>query len=229
VSALPPAAILTDIEGTTTPASFMHAVLSPYAIARLARWLDRPDSAPERAEIRSLAPGQPELQALRHWLDTGAKVTPLQTLLARIWHQGYQDGTLKGALYPDVAPCLRRWVHAGLRLYTFSSGATAAQKQLFAWSQDGDLSHLFTGFFDTRVGPKREPDSYGRLAIAMNVPPVEVLFLSDVEEELDAASVAGMRTCQLVRPDEDTIASDRHEVAPDFPGVADRIGLPRAA
>jgi len=229
VSTLPPAAILADIEGTTTPSSFMRDVLAPFARARLAAWMARADTAPELAEICRLAHGQKPLEAAFHWLDVGAKVTPLQTLQARIWQQGYQDGTLKGALYPDVAPCLRRWARAGLRLYTYSSGPVAAQKQLFAHTHEGDLTSLFAGFFDTRVGGKREPDSYGRLAIGMNVPTVEVLFLSDVEEELDAASVAGMRTCQLVRPEEDTLATDRHEVATDFPGVAERIGMPRGA
>ncbi|MCW3473368.1 acireductone synthase [Rhodovastum sp. RN2-1] len=230
---LPPAAILTDIEGTTTPIAFVRDVLFPFARARLPEWVEthaqRPDVAAELAEIRRMTPGKPELQALLQWMDQDAKVTPLKALQGMIWREGYLNGALKGAIYPDVPPALRRWAGAGLGLYVYSSGSVEAQKLIFGHSTAGDLARLFSGFFDTRVGGKREPDSYARLAIAMHVPPVEILFLSDVEAELDAAAAAGMRTCQLVRAEDGTEPSDRHPTAADFPGVAARMGLPGAA
>jgi enolase-phosphatase E1 len=230
---IPPAAVLTDIEGTTTRIAFVREVLFPYARARLPKLLaDRagaPDVAAELAEIRRLAPGRTELETLLHWMDQDAKVTPLKTLQGIIWREGYADGSIKGEVYPDVPPCLRLWVTAGLRLYVFSSGSVEAQKLIFRHSTAGDLSALFSGFFDTHVGSKREPESYARLAIGMKLPPAEVLFLSDIEAELDAAAAAGMRTCQVVRAEDGTIATERHAAAPDFAAVAARMGLPRAA
>lgn len=227
MSALPPVAVVTDIEGTTTPIAFVRDVLFPYARTRLADWVGRAEAAEEIAEIERMVPGQAPLTTLLHWMDQDAKVAPLKNLQGLIWAEGYADGTLKGTLYPDVASCLRRWSRGGVRLFVYSSGSVEAQKLLFGHSTEGDLTRLFGGFFDTRIGVKRDSESYTRLAIGMNVPTLEVLFLSDVEAELDAAAMAGMRTCQLVRPEDGTVASDRHPVAADFPEVAGLLDLPR--
>lgn len=230
---LPAAAVVTDIEGTTTPISFVRDALFPYARARLPEWLAangaRPEVAAELEAARKLSHGKEPLAALLHWMDEDAKVTPLKSLQGMIWNDGYQAGELRGELYDDVAPCLRRWSSAGLRLYVYSSGSVEAQRLIFGHSTAGNLQDLFTGFFDTRVGGKRDSDSYARLAIGMNVPSAEIVFLSDVEEELDAAMSAGLRTCQLVRARDGTTESTRHETAADFHEVAVRMGLPRAA
>jgi enolase-phosphatase E1 len=230
MSSLPPVAVLTDIEGTTTPIAFVRDTLFPFARSRLPEWLaargEMVEVAAELAEVRRMAPRRPELDTLLHWMDQDAKVTPLKTLQGLIWRDAYLSGDLRGALYDDVAPALRRWAKGGVRLYVYSSGSVEAQKLLFGHSVAGDLSRLFSGFFDTRVGGKREPESYARLAIGMNLPPAEVLFLSDVEEELDAAAAAGLRTCQLVRPGDGTVPGERHPVAADFPEVARKLGLP---
>lgn len=217
---LPIAAVVTDIEGTTTPITFVHKVLFPYARARLEQAIARPDAAGIAAEVAQMAPGAPVLDTLRRWMDEDAKVTPLKSLQGLIWADGYADGSLKGEVYPDVAPTLRRWVRGGLRLYVYSSGSVPAQKQLFGHSVDGDLTGYFSGFFDTRVGAKREPESYDRICIGIGVPTAEVLFLSDIEAELDAAATAGLRTCQLVRANDGTVASERHLIAADFSEVA---------
>ncbi len=222
---LPPAAVITDIEGTTTPIAFVRDTLFPYARARMAEFIATPAAAPHVAETLAMAPGRPVLETLLDWMDHDAKVTPLKALQGLIWDEGYADGTLKGAIYPDVTPLLRRWSRSGVRLYVYSSGSVAAQRLLFGHSVDGDLTGLFQGFFDTRVGPKREPDSYDRLCIGINTPPAEVLFLSDVEAELDAAQTAGLRTCQLVRGADGTVASESHLVAASFAEVASLIGM----
>lgn len=225
----PIAAVLLDIEGTTTPISFVQDVLFPYARAALPDFLAAHGADPEAAaavsEVRRLAPGRAVLDTLLHWMDQDAKVTPLKTLQGLVWRSGYADGALRGTLYPDVAPCLRRWSTAGLRLAVFSSGSSEAQRLLFAHTPEGDLSGLFSGFFDTRVGSKREAESYDRLAIALGLPAAELLFLSDVEAELDAAATAGLRTCQLVRAEDATVPSDRHATAADFTAVARVAGL----
>ena len=153
-------------------------------------------------------------------------MTPLKALQGMIWRDGYLSGRLAGRIYPDVPPCLRRWSGAGVRLYVYSSGSVDAQRLIFGHSDAGDLAGLFSGFFDTRIGAKREPDSYGRLAIGLGLPPISVLFLSDVEAELDAAAAAGMRSCQIVRAEDGTAASDRHPIAADFPAAAALMGLP---
>jgi enolase-phosphatase E1 len=232
VPATRPAAILTDIEGTTSAISFVKEVLFPFAGAELDRFLDRHGEEAEVAAIlagvRELAPDQDPRAALRGWMASDAKVTPLKALQGLIWRQGYEDGRLTSHLYPDVAPCLRAWSAAGLRLYVYSSGSVEAQKLLFGHSPAGDLVPLFSGFFDTRVGAKREAASYRTITAGLHRPAGEILFLSDVAEELDAAREAGLATCQLVRPEDGTRPSGRHPEAGDFPAVASLFGLPRA-
>jgi enolase-phosphatase E1 len=217
---LPPAAIITDIEGTTTRIAFVHDVLFPYARQRLPAFLQRhaarPDVAAELAETHRLAPDQDELATLLGWMDADAKIGPLKTLQGMIWAEGYADGSLQGELYPDVAPALRRWRAAGVRLFVYSSGSVAAQKLLFRHSTAGDLEGLFSGFFDTGVGPKREAASYAAITRALGLPAGEILFLSDVGAELDAAAASGVRTCQLVRAEDGTAAVEGHARAHDF-------------
>ena len=225
MTGLPPAAVITDIEGTTTPIAFVRDTLFPFARARLAEALGWASAQPIIAEVEGMAPGRPALETLTAWMDADAKVTPLKDLQGLIWDEGYASGALRGALYPDVVHCLRRWARAGLRLHVYSSGSVHAQRLLFGHSVEGDLTGLFAGFFDTNVGPKRESESYDRLCIGINTPPHEVLFLSDVEAELDAAASAGLRTCQLVRAEDGTVASDRHAGAGDFMAVARAFGL----
>ena len=221
----PPAAILTDIEGTTTPIAFVRDVLFPYARARLpdvvARGADDAVVGPLLDEVRAAVPNRPVLDTLLAWMDADAKATPLKTLQGLIWAEGYRSGAICGRLYDDVAQTLRSWHAAGRRLYVYSSGSVAAQRLLFGHSDAGDLVPLFDAFFDTAIGQKRETGSYARISAACGIPPGRMLFLSDVEAELDAATEAGLRVCQLVRPEDGTVASARHEWASDFGSIVD--------
>jgi enolase-phosphatase E1 len=218
-----PAAVLTDIEGTTTRIAYVRDVLFPYARARLHAWVmdasGRPEVAAVLTEVRAQAPGLAPLAALTAWMDADAKITPLKTLQGMIWRDGYLAGDLQGELYPDVAPALRRWHAAGVRLEVYSSGSVDAQKLLFGYSDSGDLARLFAGFHDTRIGGKREAASYRLVAGQSGVAAADWLFLSDVEAELDAARQAGMAACQLVRPEDGTHSSARHATAVDFDAV----------
>ena len=222
--------ILTDIEGTTSAIAFVKETLFPFAEAELDAFLDAhgddPAVAAILAEVRAAAPGQDPRAALRGWMAQDAKVTPLKTLQGLIWQAGYLDGRLKGHLWPDVAPCLRAWSRAGLQLAVYSSGSVGAQKLLFGHSVAGDLTPLFAGFFDTKVGGKREVSSYATIAAGLHLAPADILFLSDVAEELDAAQAAGLATCQLVRAADGTPPCDRHAQAADFPAVARQHHLP---
>lgn len=221
--------VLTDIEGTTTPLAFVHDVLFPYALARLPAFCARHADDPVMDEVKAQAAGAAPLDALRGWMAADMKIAPLKTIQGLIWAEGYATGALTGALYPDVPPALRRWVKAGLRLYVYSSGSVAAQRLLFRHSAAGDLSGLFQGFFDTAAGPKRDAASYAGIARVANLSPGALLFLSDVEAELDAAAASGLQTCQLARPEDGTLAGTRHQVAAEFGEVARRFKLPAMA
>lgn len=225
-----PSVVLVDIEGTTTPIAFVHRVLFPHARTALPALVTRrfgePQVAQALAEIERLVPGHDPLAQLFAWMDADAKITPLKTLQGITWRDGYEAGVLTGELYPDVAPALRRWHEAGLLLAVYSSGSEDAQKLIFGHSQDGDLAGLFGHFFDTRIGTKRAAESYSGIVRQLGVPPDRLLFLSDIEAELDAATSAGLLTCQLVREQDGTRAGTVHPVAADFDAVSMLFGLP---
>ncbi len=214
-----PARILTDIEGTTTAIAFVHRTLFPFAERALDGFLREHAAEPEVAAALREVPGEDKAAQLRAWMAADVKATPLKAIQGLIWRQGYADGALRGHLWPDVAPALRAWHAAGTPLAVYSSGSEEAQRLLFRHSEAGNLEGLFAGFHDTRMGAKREAASYARIAAAWGAAPADVLFLSDVAEELDAARAAGMATCQLVRPEDGTVASGRHPVARDFTDV----------
>jgi len=202
-------AIVTDIEGTTSSIDFVHQSLFPYAKAHLRAFLRAHAAEPavaeqiaetSRLEGRALSV-EDAAGVLERWIDEDRKLTPLKALQGMIWAQGYAAGALKGHVYPDTAPQLRRWHGQGKRLYVYSSGSVEAQKLIFGHSDAGDLTPLFSGYFDTRIGGKREADSYRAILKELALPGGEVLFLSDVGEELDAAREAGLHTCQLLRDD----------------------------
>ena len=177
-------AILTDIEGTTSSLSFVHDTLFPYARARLPAYV---------------AAHGGDLDQLLAWMDADAKVTELKDIQGRIWEEGYAVGALTGHVYPDAAEALRRWHAEGLKLAVFSSGSMAAQRLIFGHSDQGDLSPLFSGWFDTTTGPKREAMSYVLIADALGIAPADILFLSDVAAETDAARAAGLRALLIDR------------------------------
>lgn len=200
--------ILTDIEGTTTDIRFVHDVLFPYARAQLpaylqAHWHD--EALQPVLESAREAAGQPDAdcqtltRCFIEWIDQDKKVTALKTLQGLIWVAGYQQGDFTGHLYPDALEGLQCWHAAGIKLNIFSSGSVKAQKLLFGYSDFGDLTPLFDGYYDTHMGHKREPAAYQAIAAAIGEPADNILFLSDVTEELDAARSAGMHTCLLAR------------------------------
>jgi enolase-phosphatase E1 len=133
------------------------------------------------------------------WMDQDAKIGPLKALQGMIWADGYRDGALKGHIYPDAVAGLRRWHAMGITLAVYSSGSVPAQKLLFGHSEAGDLTPLFSGWFDTGVGGKKDAASYRAIAAALDLPAGDILFLSDVPAELDAAREAGLAVTLLAR------------------------------
>ena len=186
-------AILTDIEGTTSSISFVADVLFPYARDRLASYCAThvAQTASILAEVQAIEPGDP-IATMTRWIDEDRKITPLKTLQGMIWDGGFRDGAFKGHIYPDAVAAMRRWHADGVKLYVFSSGSVAAQKLIFGFSEAGDLSPLLSGYFDTTTGPKREAIAYTRIADAIGLPVDDILFLSDVDAETEAARGAGM-------------------------------------
>lgn len=200
-------AIVTDIEGTTSSLSFVKDVLFPYSQKHIAEFVRRHARDPavhrELEEVRRLSGKNPSetevIEQLIRWIQEDKKITPLKSLQGMIWEDGYNKGDFKGHMYEDAVRHLRKWKEAGTRLYVFSSGSIQAQKLLFAHTEYGDLTPLFSGYFDTNIGNKREADSYRHIADAMDTSPADILFLSDIKEELDAARAAGMHVTWLVR------------------------------
>ena len=201
-------AVVTDIEGTTSSISFVKEVLFPYAAAHMASFLrEHWDEPAVQEQVRALAAdtGADVATAdhadriLQQWIREDRKATPLKALQGMIWKAGYQSGAYTAHLYPDTAPALQRWHDAGLPLYVYSSGSIAAQKLFFGYSDAGDLTPLFSGYFDTTTGMKQETESYRKIATAIGVPASEIVFLSDIEGELNAAREAGFQTILLDR------------------------------
>ncbi len=203
---------MTDIEGTTSDIRFVHQVLFPYARQHLATWINQHSDQPEvlqaldglKTELALPSADREQLIAtLYRFMDEDRKSTALKALQGMIWREGYLNGSFTGHLYPDVLPALNRWHQQGLALYVYSSGSVAAQKLLFGYSDAGDINSLFSGYFDTHVGAKREAESYRNIARQLGVDAGQLLFLSDIRQELDAAQQAGWKTRQLIRDDAD--------------------------
>ncbi|MFQ5663874.1 MAG: acireductone synthase [Terriglobia bacterium] len=217
-------AIVLDIEGTTTSVEFVYQILFPYARARVKAYLAAHLSSAEvRADIAGLREEHaadsrrgldlsrlgncsPEAQldsivAYIHWLmDQERKSTPLKSLQGKIWEEGYRTGELRGQVFDDLPPALARWQGQKKDICIFSSGSVLAQKLLFAHTSAGDLTRFIREYFDTTTGAKRDPQSYRRIAAVLQRQPSEILFVSDVTAELDAARSAGLPTALCVRP-----------------------------
>lgn len=203
-----PRAILLDIEGTTTPISFVYDVLFPFAREHAKAYLLQADLQPlQAAHTADIAQGlQPPpwsdgpIHYLYWLMDQDRKSTALKSLQGKIWQQGYEAGELHGEVFPDVPPALQQWQAEGIDVRIYSSGSILAQKLLFSTTLDGDLTRFINGYFDTGMGGKTEPASYLAITSSFNLPPTEILFISDVAAELAAAAQIGMQTRLCERP-----------------------------
>ena len=200
-------AILTDIEGTTSSISFVKDVLFPYARRALPEFVREHGGEPEvrywldtaALDAGNVCQDEVLVEVLQGWIDQDRKHPALKALQGMIWADGYAQAEYAAHVYPDAVAALRDWHAQGHPLYVYSSGSVPAQKLLFGHSTAGDLRPLFSGYFDTAVGGKREAQSYRNVLAALNLRAADVVFLSDVVEELDAAREAGMDTVLLDR------------------------------
>lgn len=217
------AAVLCDIEGTITSLSFVQDVLFPLSHRCMqefieANW-DGEDVDALRNEIYPLTK-ENVIQALRSWIESDLKHTILKSIQGKIWRQAFESGQIRGHVYPDVPAHFRKWKAAGIKIAIFSSGSVQAQDLLFRYSEAGDLTPYIDAYFDTTTGPKKETSSYERIAQLLGLEPTQILFLSDVVAELDAARDAGMQTTQLIR---DGGASGIHPAALTFANLQELI------
>lgn len=200
-------AIVTDIEGTTTSLAFVKDVLFPYARQHMAQFIkENAHNEQIRAHLNAVSNevgkklnDEDLTQLLINWIDQDKKNTPLKSLQGMIWKSGYESGAYTGHVYADAAHNLKRWHEQGIKLFVFSSGSVQAQRLIFGYSSAGDLTSYFTDYFDTKIGNKRETTAYQTITKQTGVEPHEILFLSDIKQELDAAKEVGMRTIWLVR------------------------------
>lgn len=235
-----PSAILLDIEGTTTPVEFVYEVLFPFARLHVREFISRHlPSAVVRADVEALraehradaeagreppawADGSADSQVESattyvHWLmDQDRKSTALKSLQGKVWERGYLEGRLRGQVYADVPPAFARWRGQRRGIYIFSSGSVLAQKLLFAHTTEGDLTGHIDGYFDTGTGAKTERASYESISAEIGTPAAEVLFVSDVTAELDAARAAGMSTALCVRPGRPAPGPHGHSIVHTF-------------
>ena len=226
-------AIVLDIEGTTTPVAFVYQVLFPFARTHAAPYLQRErESAACRAAIdqlraeqasdrgQGLDPPVPIPDYVVWLMDRDRKSPALKTLQGLIWQEGFRRGDLRGLVYPDVPRALERWRARGIDIYIYSSGSVLAQQLLFGSTDAGDLTQFLKGHFDTAVGPKSSPDSYRIIAERLAIAPQEILFVSDVAAELDAAREAGLRIALCVRPERAPSDDRNYPVIGSFDEIA---------
>ncbi len=221
-------AVLLDVEGTTSSIAFVYDRMFPYAKTALRSYIaDHWQSAELQQSLELLAKDagfsssaewfdgdsshdaqQLVVNFVEQLMDGDSKATGLKSLQGLLWKSGFQSGELQSHLFDDVEPSLRQWNLAGLKLAIYSSGSVTAQRLFFGHTIAGDLNQLFVANFDTTTGPKRNADSYKTIAATLQIDAPKILFLSDIVEELQAASIAGLQTCAVVRPGNKPLPSD---------------------
>ncbi len=211
-------AVLTDIEGTTSSISFVKDVLFPYAKEKMEEFVKQNK---DNLEVKRILNNVKEIigkdlttdeivQTLIKWIEEDKKITPLKEIQGLIWEEGYKKGELEGHIYDDSFEKLKKWKEKGIPIYVYSSGSVKAQKLLFSNTKFGDINYLFSGYFDTKIGGKKESKSYEKITKEIGFKPEEILFLSDNPEEIEAAAKAGMQVIKFAREGE-------FEIIPNFP------------
>ncbi len=231
-------AILLDIEGTTTPIDFVHKTLFPFSKAKLGEFVSKnlPEMETEIVQLkkeyktdfaeqiygRNFDETQPEtiINYLEFLIEADRKSTPLKSLQGKIWQKGYESGELRSEVFDDVPEAFERWKSENVLIAIYSSGSVLAQKLLFENTNHGDLTKYISAYFDTTTGAKKEKESYKIIAGSIDLPAEEMVFISDVPEELDAARNAGMQTILSVREGNAPILEDtNHRIVQSFEGI----------
>ena len=194
--------ILLDIEGTISELFFVRQVLFPYSAERLRTYVSQHYNNPAVRNClkqTEMPNDEAAIEKLLEWIANDVKHPALKTLQGLIWREGYEADAFRAHLYDDVVPEWRKWRSEGRDLGIYSSGSKTAQDLFFRYSIAGDVREYLSAHFDLSTGPKRDPESYREIASNVGYSPSEILFLSDIVEELDAAHAAGFMTALIVR------------------------------
>ena len=215
--------VLLDIEGTISDIRFVYDVMFPYAKQNMDRFLfENWESLAVQGAIGTVA-RDAGIASIQDWLgpkwqsvDSSAisklsehcqqlmshdsKATGLKLLQGMVWQFGFESGALRAELFADVLPALEEWKASGLDLRIYSSGSVLAQQMFFKYTVLGDLTDLFSAYYDTTIGNKRNVSSYERIATESQFEPSDIVFVTDVHAEVMAASQAGMQVVASVRP-----------------------------
>ncbi|KAL1918686.1 uncharacterized protein VTP21DRAFT_2708 [Calcarisporiella thermophila] len=220
--------VVLDIEGTTTPITFVHDCLFPYVLENIEEFLEKNWGTDELKHYIRLLREQAEkdveekmenalpipletdtnsaqvkravIDCIRWQMSIDRKIGALKSFQGYMWKSAYNSGSLKGVIYNDVVPALEKWREQGKKIYIYSSGSVPAQKLLFGYSDKGDLLHYFSGHYDTSIGLKVERESYEKIAKDIGINPTRILFVSDNIHEIVAANEAGFQTAISDRP-----------------------------
>ena len=216
-------AVILDIEGTTTDINFVHKVLFPYSREHMEAFLSENQQTPsikiiidsiKKEFLEDTSSLEEVLGLIKNWIDTDQKIPQLKQLQGILWEEGYKKNIYQGHIYADVVPCIENWRKQGMKIFIYSSGSVKAQKLLFQHTTEGDITDLFDGYYDTGVGHKKEVQSYKNIIEDIDIPGSEVIFLSDIEDELNAAEQAGLNTYHVNR---DGLYSDsKHPIIDNF-------------
>ncbi|WP_029522249.1 acireductone synthase [Persephonella sp. KM09-Lau-8] len=201
-------AILIDIEGTVSPISFVKDVLFPYSEEKMEKFIkenkDKPEIKNILQQVQEIEGKEMDIdeiiQTLKRWIKEDRKIAPLKDIQGFIWKEGFESGQIKAPLYEDAYRKMKEWKEKGYKLYIYSSGSVQAQKLFFSHTDKGNILNWFSGHFDTKIGNKKEAESYRKIAQEIGLKPEEILFLSDNPDEIKAAAQAGMKVYRLVRP-----------------------------
>jgi enolase-phosphatase E1 len=233
-------AILLDIEGTTTPIDFVHETLFPYSKQRISQFVERhfselqkevselvDESLHDESFTGSVNGSDPRSVSayLEHLIDSDRKSTPLKALQGMIWKEGYESGELKSIVFDDVRPAFERWTSDGKKIAIFSSGSVLAQQLLFRYTNHGDLTPFISAYFDTTTGPKRNAESYLKIASDLNTNPDHMFFISDDAGEISAATVARLPSALCIRPGNPPVPPNCHVIYINSFEAGPSIGL----
>lgn len=227
-------ALVLDIEGTTTPISFVYDALFPYAARAFEAFLrqnsqdlrDAFEALAEQArrdqaeglEAPSVDPEDVEsaLANVRWQMENDRKTTTLKELQGKIWRDGYTRGELEGEVFDDVPRLLEAATAADIPVRIYSSGSVEAQKLLFGYSVAGDLTVHLSGYHDTTTGPKKVASSYETIASQMGIDAARLLFATDNLDEAIAAREAGWQVVVMDRPGNHPLPEHDFEVLATF-------------
>ena len=231
-------AILLDIEGTTTPIDFIHQTLFPFAKDKIGEYVQE-NLKQIKDEIEQLKTeykkdfsnqiygrkfdensAESITEYLKFLIEVDRKSTPLKSLQGKVWQAGYESGELKSIMFEDVPRAFEHWYKKGKTIAIYSSGSVLAQKLIFKYSNFGDLTRYISAYFDTHIGHKRKKQSYAKIAEKLQNRKREILFISDILEELNAAHQAGLDAILSIREGNSPIAENHsYQVVRNFDAI----------